>query len=344
MQVLFRCDAGREDGLGHVMRCLTLADALRSRGETVTFCSLLGPQMVGAERIEERGYSSFAAGGRAASRADREMLATIPRDVLIIDTRHAGTGDLNAAAMQGFTVVIADIGMVNLNADMVLNTTLDGNTGHYRGREGRRFDLFGPRYNLIDPAMFRSRPPAARARRLLVTFGGEDPFNHTRWLIENFASAIAGLAVVVVIGPAHPDAASARAAATAVGATVIEAPPSLAPYILDADLAITAGGTACYELAAAGVPMLVIGIEPHQEPLIHSLAAHGACRPLGMGFDIDFAAAGNALRFLIEDGDARQKMWMAQQALFPGPGAPLVVDTIKAAWSTRSDAASRSRH
>jgi spore coat polysaccharide biosynthesis predicted glycosyltransferase SpsG len=344
VRVLFRCDAGRDDGLGHVMRCLTLADAMRLRGETVTFCSLVGPQMVGAERIEARGYSCIAAEGPAASPADSKMLATLPRDVLVIDSRRATAAYLNAAAMQGFTVVIDDEGMVGLNADVVLNTALDGGAGRYPHREGRQFDLFGPRYNLIDPAMFGSRPPAAKAQRLLVTFGGEDPFNHTRWVLENLASTIAGLEVTIVIGPAHPDAASARMAAVKARALAIEAPPSLVPYILNTDLAVTAGGTTCYELAAAGVPMLVIGIEPHQGPLIHALAARSACRPLGMGSDIDVAEAGEALRCLIDDGNARNEMWAAQQALFPGPGAPLVVDAIKVAWSNRRGAAYQAHH
>lgn len=338
MRVLFRCDAGREDGLGHVMRCLTLAGAMRSCGEAVTFCTLKGPGMIGAERVEARGFSCLDAAGPAGSPADTEALIALLRDVLVIDSRRATPGYVDAAAGQGFTVVIDDDGMTNLNADMVLNTALDGAAGRYPGRESRRFDLFGPRYNLIDPAMFAAQPLAAKAQRLLVTFGGEDPSNHTRWTLENLAPAMGGLDVTVVIGPAHPDPSSVRAAAAAIGAAVIDAPSSLVPHILDADLAITAGGTTCYELAAAGVPMLAIGIEPHQAPLIEALATRKACWPLGMGFDIDVVAPKDALRRLIEDGEARSRMRVAQKTLFPGPGAPLIADVIKAAHAGRLEA------
>jgi UDP-2,4-diacetamido-2,4,6-trideoxy-beta-L-altropyranose hydrolase len=343
LRVLFRCDAGKEDGLGHVMRCLTLADAMRSQGETVTFCSVIGSQMVGAERIEARGFPCIAAAGPAASQADKDALADLSRDVFIIDSRRATAGYVNGAAKQGFTVVIDDDGMVGLDADIVINSELDPASERYPDRASRRFDLFGPRYNLIDPAMFAARPLAAVTQRLLVTFGGEDPFNHTRWALDSLAPTIAGLAVTVVTGPAHPDPVSARVAAAKIGATVIDAPMSLTPHILNSDLAITAGGTTCYELAAAGVPMLAIGIEPHQKHLIDALAARGACLPLGMGFDIDVVQASCALRPLIEDSDARSRMRAAEQALFPGPGAPLIADAIRVAFADRQRPAHQSQ-
>ena len=40
LRVLFRVDANSALGLGHIMRCLVLADVLRSRGHTCAFLSL----------------------------------------------------------------------------------------------------------------------------------------------------------------------------------------------------------------------------------------------------------------------------------------------------------------
>jgi UDP-2,4-diacetamido-2,4,6-trideoxy-beta-L-altropyranose hydrolase len=180
--VLFRCDAGAEDGLGHVMRCLTLADAFRTAGDDVEFCTAAGPGMVGAERIAARGYRATAAREPVGSPRDRENVGAMVRDVMVIDSRRATPDYVNALAANGFAVVIDDDGMSGLEAALVLNTGLEATADRYPGRAGAA-DMIGPRFNLIEPALFATRPFAVPARRLLVTFGGEDrPITHAgRW-------------------------------------------------------------------------------------------------------------------------------------------------------------------
>ena len=56
MDVLFRADASVDIGTGHVMRCLTLADALRAAGASVRFVCRDLPGGL-AHRIEARGFA-----------------------------------------------------------------------------------------------------------------------------------------------------------------------------------------------------------------------------------------------------------------------------------------------
>lgn len=51
--VYIRIDVNRQIGMGHLMRCLSIADALYSLGESVTFITA---DRKGREIVEERGY------------------------------------------------------------------------------------------------------------------------------------------------------------------------------------------------------------------------------------------------------------------------------------------------
>lgn len=55
MKVAFRADASLKTGSGHVMRCLTLADALKARGAQCHFISRAHPGHL-FETIQQRGY------------------------------------------------------------------------------------------------------------------------------------------------------------------------------------------------------------------------------------------------------------------------------------------------
>lgn len=59
MKVVFRADASIEIGTGHVMRCLTLADALRARGASCYFiCKLHEGNLI--KLIESKGYVVYS--------------------------------------------------------------------------------------------------------------------------------------------------------------------------------------------------------------------------------------------------------------------------------------------
>jgi len=80
MKIAFRTDAFLQMGSGHVMRCLTLANALKARGTQCHFISRAHPGHL-MEVIRQRGYkvNSLAAPVQEAQEATK-TIAKIVRD------------------------------------------------------------------------------------------------------------------------------------------------------------------------------------------------------------------------------------------------------------------------
>lgn len=334
-RLLFRCDAGGTVGLGHVMRSLVLAEAFAKRGFRPEFVTATGVGFVGAERIASRGFHVLAAVAPAGSAEDRHGVeALLNQDtptVLIVDSKQVTPATLELWRQNATLLVIDDDALGPLPAHLLLNSRIDASPALYTDDLPDRDLLLGPLYNLVDPAYFSlRRPPAPQVRRVLVSFGGEDPHNHTQWAIRTLLHDRADIAIDVVVGPAHPAPESLRRLAQADGRiSLVEQPSSLVPFIAEADLAITAGGTTVFELAAAGIPMLVVVIEDHQHHLAGPLAALGAAVLLGNHHHIEERPAIEACNKLMAQPTARAAMQAAQMKILPEAGAARVVVAVE---------------
>lgn len=344
-RVLFRCDAGRADGLGHVMRSLVLADAFAQHGAIPIFVTAMGADFVGASRIMSRGYTVITSPARVGADADRDAISDLwgcgGADLVIVDSKRADASYLAACRAKALLLLIDDDADGAKPVDILVNNQIDADASHYCDSVTGRSHLLGPSYNLVDPGYFPlQRPAEGQIQRVLITFGGEDPGNHTRWAMETLVAAHPELIVDVALGPAHPDPESVRAAAKRLAnAKLVEEPASLRPLAARADLAVTAGGTTLFELAAARVPALVVTIEDHQRRLVKPFAAAGACVLLGDHRMLDDNSAQTIFTRAIDDAELRARMQRAQAVLLPAPGAERIVDAIGAIIKKRRSAA-----
>ncbi|HQF29812.1 MAG TPA: UDP-2,4-diacetamido-2,4,6-trideoxy-beta-L-altropyranose hydrolase [Hyphomicrobiales bacterium] len=337
VRLVMRCDAVREDGLGHVMRSLVLAEAFRERGWRPQFATAGVAENMAVERIRGRGFEIVEMPARVAAPGDAVALAALldapagKPAVVVVDSKRADAGYLSQLLPYALVVAIDDDACGPMPADIIVNARMDASPAFYPDLAAERTLLLGPGFNLVHPDHFAvARGPAEAIDRLLVTFGGEDPENHSLWVLEQLLPELTPVAVDVVIGPSHPAPDSIRRmAATAPAIEPVEQPPSLLPLIRRADLAISAGGTTAFELCAARVPMLAIAIEEHQHPLIDPLGAAGAASTLAYASRFDVEAALTALGRLRSSRQLRDEMRASQMRLMALPGACNIVAAVE---------------
>ena len=198
----------------------------------------------------------------------------------------------------------------------------------------------GPDFAIIrrEFAAHRNRPrrPTGAKLKILVTFGGSDPLRHTLRVLEAFAADTDKLDLVVVVGPNFPHRRDVHQLASTMGAVVHENVSDMPALMLDADLAISGGGTTMLELATLGVPALII---PQNEPETRfsaSIAARGAVRTLPI--DIPLQALRRELLALLEDAAACEQLSATGRRTVDGEGQARIASLILQARARRQTA------
>ena len=322
--VLFRCDAGLKHGLGHLSRCLTLADALTHAGIRSGFV-VHAPEGI-RRRVSDAGHEVVAAEAPIGTGDKPAGWMTEGARVVVVDSKD-NTVYYTARCRALRPVVCFDEKISReLPCDVLINNHIWARRLDYDVQAGRRL-LIGPAFNTVHPSYFGLAEPR---RGLLITLGGEDPLNHTVWLIDTLADAIGMLPTLVCIGPAHPDPDSVFLVCKKrlPAAEVFVSPPSLVNLAARCHLALSAGGITCYELAAAGIASAVLAVEEHQVRLTTAMEAAGAALSLGEPDKMDKQSVRQTFTKL-QQPDTVASLRSAGRSLFPQPGAPAIVAELR---------------
>ncbi len=329
MRVVFRTDASHQIGTGHLMRCLTLARALRERGAECRFICREHPghllSLIRAEgfvdvalpfnprapnRPDETAEPALAHAAwlgtdwRTDAEGTRQALGETIADWLVVD--HYALDARWESALRphvGRIMVIDDLADRHHDCDLLLDQNLIADMGHrYDGKLpahcGR---MLGPDYALLQPqyAELHPRTPSREGpvQRVLIYFGGADTENLTGRAIAAFAALHReDIALDVVINPSGLQAEAVREQVRSQPyITLHEGVPSLAPLMVKADLAIGAGGATSWERCCLGLPTLIITLAENQKPIAAELDRRGLARWLGHHDEVDEATLTQAL-------------------------------------------------
>jgi len=359
LSIAFRTDASTDIGTGHVMRCLTLADALREIGARAVFLCRDHPgNLLGA--IEQRGHVARALplpgndtgaaprqheplrgydawlGASWEEDADQVLaaLGRAPVDWLVVD--HYAL-DARWERRMGSAckrlMVIDDLADRPHDCALLLDQNLGRLADDYRRLVP--FDcrvLASPRFALLRPdfAALRGYSLARRRPRtpghLLITMGGVDKDNATGGALAALRSCTLprGCRITVVMGRHAPWLQKVRQqAADLPWPTEVRSDVrDMARVMADCDLAIGAAGSTSWERCCLGVPAVLVVLADNQVAAARALAETGAVRMTTLT-----SLAEDLREFLAHCATAPSTlvdMSAAAAAVTQGDGAPLV--------------------
>jgi UDP-2,4-diacetamido-2,4,6-trideoxy-beta-L-altropyranose hydrolase len=340
-------------GTGHVMRCLALAQGWQEAGGSAVVAAVGMPRAL-EERIEAEGIAVSRLEVEPGSEADAEQTAALAGRLgarwVVVDGYQFGAEYQRALRDAGLRLLFADDWghAGEYCADLVLNQNIYASEALYERREVGTRLLLGTRYALLRrefwPWRGRRREIAARGRRVLVTLGGADTENVTLKVLRACRRAgVEGLELVVVVGGGNPHYAELAVEVAGMGSVggtgAVTAPlrPSarlernatnMPELMAWADVAVSAGGSTCWELVFLGLPAVLLVLAENQRPIAAGLAAAGAAVDAGWHGDLSEEELARRIAELAGDGPARARMAQAGQALVDGRGAERVVRSI----------------
>lgn len=274
-RLFIRADGNSETGLGHIMRCLSIADGLAGLGVQTVFLTADGrPE----DLIRGRGY-----GVQVLDTDYRQMEGELPvlRDkikengipFLLIDSYFAGKEYLEAVSGLVRTGCLDDFGRERLPVDLIINYNIYAQSLPYGDlyRDGVRPArlLLGAGYAPLRAA-FGSTPYTVRpkAEKVLVTTGGADAYHAAARFVEAMLKDSRGRDSVyhVVSGPFH----TGREELLELGRAhenvhIHENVTRMAELMAECDVAVSAAGSTLYELCALGVPTVYFYFVENQE-------------------------------------------------------------------------------
>lgn len=341
MKVAFRADASIEIGTGHVMRCLTLAEALRDQGAECQFiCSAEDGNMLQA--IREKGFKASGVEPFMNWRIDAEQtqadLAESRVNWIIVD--HYALDSRWEQALKAHChklMVIDDLADRTHDCDLLLDQNLGRLKSDYEKLVPAACQLLiGPKYALLRPefAAWRDYSLKRRAvdtelKQLLISMGGTDYSNSTSQILQALKQVPlpTNCHITVVMGASSPWIQQATALAeTMPWSTEVKVNVgNMAELMANSDLSIGAAGSTSWERCCLGLPSIQFVLANNQRLIANALHLANAAISVDMG---SFNAAASALCASSKLANKLNSLTKATQTISNGTGVLQVRSTL----------------
>lgn len=271
VKILIKADGGYRIGMGHIMRMLVLADAIKEFADVAFICRNNEEYKAGIKHISSCGYNVHVMDGSALF---REM-AKIGGNCLITDSYDVDEEYFdNTKRMFDFTGYMDDLNKQRINADFIINQNIYAGDLEYITRAGTRLFL-GINYALLRKEFQKlpKRRTEEEIKNVMITLGGSDPGNLTGVITSMLSMAFPEVDFHIVVGPSFHDSEGLRKITDT--NIKLHINPTMSELMLKCDAAVTACGSTVYELCACGTPAIGIITADNQEMVAGSMESLG---------------------------------------------------------------------
>lgn len=279
-----RADANGQIATGHVMRCMSVAEAIERKNY---HCIFIMADHEGETLLKGR-YPVICLNSRWNQLDDEtEKMEALIRERgierLLIDSYFVTEDYLKRISSLTKTFYIDDLNRFLYPVDIVINYSIYADSFHYEQRYKQagmntRF-LLGCEYAPLRSEFQKiSYFVREQVNHILITTGGTDHYNVAGKLAERILKSkeLRGITVHIVVGAYHENKEQLRELGSSFKEIKLhENVTEMAKLMTFCDIAITAGGTTTYELCACKVPSVAVALAENQLNSVKRFAEEG---------------------------------------------------------------------
>ena len=256
--LLIRADGNPWIGTGHIMRCLSLADALREQNEDVKFVTA---EPYFQELIQTRGHLCEVL-GTTYDHMEEELPVFMPLlkrrrpELMILDSYFVTPEYMRAIKGISKLLYIDDRNAFDYPADMVVNYNIYGPELSYP--QNKTYFL-GPQYALLRKEFqgLEKRIVKEQVENILISTGGTDQYHVALCCAEYLREhqPRENMVFHFVLGAMNQDVKELKQLTAGVPFIQLHCQvKDMCPLMRRCDAAVSAAGTTLYELCACGLP------------------------------------------------------------------------------------------
>lgn len=336
MNIAFRVDASSNIGIGHLMRCLALSEELIQRDYVCYFLTKIkNDELIDLMKNNSINYQKV--NPTATLNEDLDFLINFSKgkdiDWVITDHYDLTTQYIQRIKQNNLKVLsIDDTALIHYYSDIVLNQNIGSDKLRFSAERHTKF-LLGPKYAMIRNELLKKEQRTERdtVKKLLIMLGGADKDNFTLKIIESLKSFSKNLEFSVVVGPLNPFYNNIKKyiEEESLNIKLIRSPENIANLYLDSDIAISAGGTTCYELAYFGIPNIIITIADNQVNIARGLDKQKVSIYLGKKEEVKAEQLKNKFNELVNNHSLQKNMGQNGKKMVDGNGKIRIVDFME---------------
>jgi UDP-2,4-diacetamido-2,4,6-trideoxy-beta-L-altropyranose hydrolase len=333
-----RADANSIIGSGHIMRCLSIAKALKKKGQNTTFITA---DRNAQELIDRHGFSIICLQSSWNDLSNelgslKSLIIKEKMNSILIDSYYADSAYLGEIKKLTKVIYMDDLNQGIYPVDALINYNIYADRLNLINRYPKETKLMiGCSYVPLREEFISIKHHGNESiQNILITTGGSDTYNSAGQIIEAIRSnyRLDFLGLHIVIGPLNQNKDNLEELAKQFRNIYLHYNVSnMSALMQDNDIAVSAGGSTLYELCACGIPAISFSYADNQRMGTQEFHNQGCIYYAGDIRDNAIQCMDNMIariQELCEDYHLRNELSFKLQGLVDGNGAERIANVL----------------